>query len=97
MMTAASVSSPLVSQELFDETILENEECFDLSPAEALRETIDQFRRQLGGDTKTPPVGKNNDDNNNNNGPPACLDHLIISHPNSIIGKRERSNRQQFQ
>jgi hypothetical protein len=96
-MTAASVSSLLVSQELFDETILENEECFDLSPTEALRETIDQFRRQLG-DTKTPPGEKNNDDNNNNNnGLPACLDHLIISHPNSIIGKRERSDRRKFQ
>ena len=38
----------LISQELFDETILENEECFDLSPEDALRETIDQFAQQLG-------------------------------------------------
>ena len=38
----------LPSQDLFDETVLENEECFDLSPDEALRETIDQFCQQLG-------------------------------------------------
>ena len=38
----------LLSQELFDETIIENEECFDLSPEDALRETIDQFCQQLG-------------------------------------------------
>ena len=44
----ANVSPHRVSQELFDETVLENEECFDLSPDDALRETIDQFRRQLG-------------------------------------------------
>ncbi|KAL7531752.1 hypothetical protein ACHAWF_003897 [Thalassiosira exigua] len=46
--TMASSSEAMLSQELFDETVLENEECFDLSPDEALRETIDQFRRQLG-------------------------------------------------
>jgi hypothetical protein len=48
---AANALPPRVSQELFDDTVLENEECFDLSPDDALRETIDQFRRQLG------PVG----------------------------------------
>lgn len=41
-------SSTLLSQELFDETILENEEAFDLSPEEALKETVDQFLSQLG-------------------------------------------------
>ena len=35
-----------ISQELFDETVLENEEVFELSPEEALIETISQFRQQ---------------------------------------------------
>lgn len=90
-MAAAPSSLLLVSQELFDETILENEECFDLSPTEALRETIDQFRRQLGG--KTPPPEANNNDTLL----PSALGHLIVSHPDSSIGKRERSNRRRFQ
>ena len=35
-----------ISQELFDETVLENEEVFELSQDEALLETISQFRQQ---------------------------------------------------
>lgn len=93
-MTAAT-SSLLVSQELFDETILENEECFDLLPTEALRETIDQFRRQLG--IKTPLPEANNNDNINLPLLPPALGHLIVSHPDSSIGKRDRSNRLRFQ
>ena len=53
----------LISQELFDETILENEECFDLSPEDALRETIDQFAQQLGVANKN---NTNANDANNN-------------------------------
>jgi len=98
----AAPSSLLVSQELFDETILENEECFDLSPTEALRETIDQFRRQLGGsETPSPSESTTTVEENNDIPPllllPSALGHLIVSHPNSIIGKRERSNRRRFQ
>ena len=37
------MASTLISQELFDETVIENEECFDLSPDEALGETIDHL------------------------------------------------------
>lgn len=33
----------LISQELFDETVLENEDVFDLSPDEALQETLSQY------------------------------------------------------
>uniref|UniRef100_A0A6T7JX00 Armadillo repeat-containing protein 8 n=1 Tax=Attheya septentrionalis TaxID=420275 RepID=A0A6T7JX00_9STRA len=35
-----------ITQELFDETVLENQEVFELSPAEALQETVDQFGQQ---------------------------------------------------
>ncbi|KAL3827432.1 hypothetical protein ACHAXA_003166 [Cyclostephanos tholiformis] len=100
--TNASLPAPpplQVSQELFDETVLENEDCFDLSPDEALRETIDQFRRQLGG-------GTDDDDDDDDDGgvdrashhhvAPSVLSHLILSHPNSQSGRRERDERRQF-
>lgn len=35
-----------ISQETYDETLLENEEIFELSPAEAIKETISQFKQQ---------------------------------------------------
>ncbi|KAL7428495.1 hypothetical protein ACHAXH_006278 [Discostella pseudostelligera] len=111
----------LPSQELFDETVLENEECFDLSPDEALRETIDQFCQQLGvvgigvgatpsptsvavaasssnGDDDEQPATCHNDESTSASVViPAALSHLVLSHPNSLNGKRDRSNRSQFQ
>ncbi|KAL7541178.1 hypothetical protein ACHAXR_011633 [Thalassiosira sp. AJA248-18] len=133
-------SSAVLSQELFDETILENEDCFDLTPDDALRETIDQFCQQLGVDVVV--IGSNsgtnagNDDDNNNGGAsvaaplqsptsvaianntsgrttnnvapdavveeavvvvPAELSHLVLSHPNSSEGQRDRESRREFQ
>lgn len=35
----------MISQQLFDETLLENEELFELSPEDALQETIKQFEK----------------------------------------------------
>jgi hypothetical protein len=35
----------MISQELFDETLLENEDVFELSPEDALQETIEQFEK----------------------------------------------------
>jgi hypothetical protein len=35
----------MISQELFDETLVENEEVFDLSPEDALKETVEQFEK----------------------------------------------------
>lgn len=119
-MAMASPPSPdaLLSQELFDETVLENEECFDLSPDEALRETIDQFRRQLGalvaaggGDvigvgiagaaSPTSVAGGGAGDAAAEDGgsppPPAALSHLVLSHPESPEGRRERADRASFQ
>lgn len=61
-----STSSSIISQELFDETILENEECFDLSPTEALHETITQFCQQLGYIVPTTSVVVDGNDGNNN-------------------------------
>ena len=56
----------ILSQELFDETILENEECFDLSSTEALHETITQFCQQLGYTAPSVVVGGNGSNNGNN-------------------------------
>ncbi|KAL7497357.1 hypothetical protein ACHAWT_007592 [Skeletonema menzelii] len=95
----------IISQELFDETLLENEECFDLSPNEALRETMDQFCRQLG----HPPCSlrRNNDDddvNSNDNDSkvtlpqsiPPSMAHLTLTHPSTPAGQVERTNRTNF-
>jgi len=107
-------SSTLISQELFDETVIENEECFDLSPDEALAETIDQFCQQLGVvstnytstndivTTSSEPsprsvVGDNNTTEISAAVVPKELSHLILSHPNSSDGKKERENRSTFQ
>jgi hypothetical protein len=61
------MSTPsIISQELFDETILENEECFDLSPTDALHETITQFCQQLGYTAPSAVVNCNNDNGNDN-------------------------------
>jgi len=106
-------SNTLISQELFDETVIENEECFDLSPDEALSETIDQFCQQLGvvstnytndittssGSEPSPRsvVGDNNNTEISAAVVPKELSHLILSHPNSSDGKQERENRSTFQ
>jgi len=109
---AMSTTIPLLSQELFDETVLENEECFDLTPDEALRETIDQFCQQLGASSPPPPptpspTSVTADDSTNSaastaeaeSAPsiPAALSHLVLSHPNSPNGRRDRENRNRFQ
>ena len=102
----------LLSQELFDETILDNQDAFDMSPEEALIETMDQFVQQLGGET----VSSNSISNSNSKlnsvtsdtaetaktaaaagAVPASLSHLILSHPSSPQGKIDRENRSAFQ
>eukprot|EP00985_Skeletonema_marinoi_P005188 scaffold2235_cov201-Skeletonema_marinoi.AAC.5 len=97
-----------ISQELFDETILENEECFDLPPLEALRETIDQFCQQLGHSPRQQQVVNGgdlptiDDDENNNDvvmtlqSIPADMAHLTLTHPSTPHGQLERENRMNF-
>jgi len=103
------MTTTIISQELFDETILENEECFDLTPAEALRETIDQFCQQLN---KSPQTTMSTTTDNHNDGDdeakvqqqqqssipiPAAMAHLTLSHPATPHGQMERTNRSNFQ
>jgi len=40
------MSNHKISQETFDETLLENQDLFDLSPTDAIQETISQFQQQ---------------------------------------------------
>ena len=77
----------LISQELFDETILENEECFDLSPEDALRETIDQFAQQLG-------VANNNNTNANDNDNDAATQSSNNNEPSprSVVAASSTTN-----
>ena len=125
-MTLTPSSSPdtRISQLLFDEAVLENEECFDLSPSDALRETIDQFCQQLGvappmttAPSPTSVLAADNPPSSGDgatatsNAPaidaesslppsisaPAALSHLHLSHPNSVTGQRDRSDRTRFQ
>lgn len=66
-----TTTKTLISQELFDDTLIENEELFDLNQEEALMETIDQFQKSK-----------------------QSVDHLLLSHPKSTEGQRERLERQ---
>ena len=97
-----------ISQELFDETILENEECFDLPPLEALRETIDQFCQQLGHSPRQQQVVNGGDlptiDDDGDSDDvvmtlqsiPADMAHLTLTHPSTPHGQLERENRMNF-
>lgn len=91
-----------ISQSLFDETLLENEETFDLSPTEALRETIDQFLRQLGVSPDAAAVGTNDGDEADADETisiviPPQLAHLVLLHPSSPRGQALRQERAEFE
>jgi hypothetical protein len=103
-----TMSTPsIISQELFDETILENEECFDLSPTEALHETITQFCQQLGYTVPSVVVDCNNDNGNDGNNNedssniqrydrtqlPPSMTHLSLTHPNYSSNNNSNNER----
>ena len=75
----------MISQELYDETLLENEEVFELSPEEAVKETIEQLTRQC-----------NNDTHHDNNNIP-WKDVIVTEHPSTEYGTLERKRRSAFQ
>lgn len=70
------MSHPKISQETFDETLLENQELFELDSEAAIQETISQFENQ---------------------GIVHLSSYLILSHPESDIGKRDRITRKEFE
>jgi hypothetical protein len=65
-----------ITQETFDETVLENQDLFDLNPNDAITETLSQFTQQGLKNLKS---------------------YILTSHPESILGKQERSTRKDFQ
>ena len=70
------MSHPKISQETFDETLLENQDLFELDSEAAIQETISQFENQ---------------------GITNLASYLILSHPESDIGKRDRITRKEFE
>jgi len=66
----------MITQELFDESVLENQECFDLSPEDAVTETVDQLLKQQQQHSPTSYT----------------LDHIFTSHPESIQGEHDRKD-----
>eukprot|EP00956_Cyclotella_meneghiniana_P024406 scaffold48943_cov68-Cyclotella_meneghiniana.AAC.6 len=102
-----TVSSSSISQTLFDEALLENEEAFDLSPDEALQETIDQFLSQLGVSNNSSNSTDNNGSSNTNNNEEYDaasssssnhpLAHLVLLHPTTTKGRQLRESHLHFQ
>lgn len=76
-----------ITQEMFDEAILENEECFDLTPHEALVETVDQFIKQC----RRQESSLSHEDEVS-----AYLGNLLLSHPCSEQGTMDREQRTLF-
>jgi hypothetical protein len=77
----------MITQEHFDETVLENQECFDLSPEEAVAETIDQLRKQQAGGGNINQTTKHNATKNTHQ---SLLGHIFQTHPESPQGKDDR-------
>jgi len=87
----------MISQELFDETVLENEEIFELSPEEALQETIDQLtKQQQQQQQQQQTLDSPKDSSSLSSSSSSFLNHLCLSHPDSPQGQQERRARQQF-
>jgi hypothetical protein len=76
------------TQEIFDEAVLENEECFDLTPNEAVVETVNQFIKQCrqAQQSSLPHADQVN----------FYLGNLLLSHPNSERGRWDREQKEIF-
>lgn len=64
----------MISQKLFDETLLENQDVFEYTDDEAVRETIDEFIQQ-----------QSQGQHANNR-----FEHISLTHPSSAQGKKDR-------
>ena len=71
----------MISQDLFDETLLENQDVFDYTDDEALKETIDEFIQQQQQQQRQHRQ---------------LLDHVSLTHPGSMRGKRDRELQKKF-
>ncbi|KAL7464914.1 hypothetical protein ACHAXS_005253 [Conticribra weissflogii] len=92
-------STTHLTQEYFDEAVLENQEAFNLSPEEAVKEAIDQILLQQ---IDAEHLERRQDDVAANSATlaksiPSSLLHLSLTHPDSSRGKLDRKNRNDFQ
>ncbi|KAL3923243.1 MAG: hypothetical protein SGILL_001760 [Bacillariaceae sp.] len=69
----------LISQQLFDETLLETQELFEYSNDQAVQETVVEL-------TSTGGTGSNG-----GSAQPPSLDHLTLTHPESSEGQADRA------
>lgn len=77
------------TQEIFDEAVLENEECFDLTPNEAVVETVNQFIKQCRQASQHSSLPRADQVN-------VYLGNLLLSHPNSEQGRWDREQQKVF-
>jgi len=66
----------MISQNLFDETLLENQEVFDYTDDQAVKETVDELSQQQAQSNR--------------------LEHISLTHPLSLKGKRDRDLQKRF-
>ena len=72
----------LISQELFDETLVESQELFEHSDDDAVKETLSELEQQYAATTT--------------NGKTIRFDHLSLTHPNSLQGQKDRAIQSKF-
>jgi hypothetical protein len=82
----------MISQNLFDETLLENQDVFEYTDDEAVKETIDEFVQQQ--QSSRAPQHANANSNAN---PLHRLEHLSLTHPSSPQGKKDRAMLRSFE
>jgi len=71
----------MISQNLFDETVLENQDVFEYTDEEALKETISEFLQQQ---SETPEKAVRS------------MEHLSLTHPSSPQGTEDRDIQKRF-
>jgi hypothetical protein len=74
----------MISQNLFDETLLENQDVFEYTDEEAVKETIDEFVQQQ---SQAPQHANAHH----------RLEHLSLTHPSSPQGKKDREMLKSFE
>jgi len=77
----------MISQNHFDETLLENQDVFEYTDEEAVTETINEFLQQQQSQSQSSQL---------NHSQHHRFEHLSLTHPSSVEGKRERDIQDRF-
>ena len=77
----------MISQNLFDETLLENQDVFEYTDEEAVKETIDEFLQQQQSQSQSSQL---------NHSQHHRFEHISLTHPSSVEGKRDRDIQNRF-